>query len=57
MTGFHVNSERDLLASNNFLVGFSIDKTVSDAANPYIQVTCHSFASAVLILVSSGKRV
>jgi len=40
LTGFHIPN-KDLLDPNNqdVLLGFSIDKTVSDALNPYVQAT------------------
>jgi len=39
MTGFYAESEKDIYSNEEFLVGFSIDKTVSDATNPYVQAT------------------
>jgi len=37
MTGFHMREEE--LEREDVVVGFSIDKTVSDALNPYVQAT------------------
>lgn len=40
MTGFHLQElDQDMLTSKEMVVGFSIDKTVSDATNPYVQTT------------------
>jgi hypothetical protein len=41
MTGFHLDtdSQKNPVGTSDVLVGFSIDKTVSDATNPYVQAT------------------
>ena len=40
MTGFKMDKRNAVLAGNDdMVVGFSIDKTVSDALNPYVQAT------------------
>lgn len=40
MTGFHLQeTDMKLLTSEELVMGFSIDKTVSDATNPYVQAT------------------
>ena len=40
MTGFKMDKSKVLIDGNEeMVVGFSIDKTVSDALNPYVQAT------------------
>merc|ERR1719500_1029468 len=39
MTGFKMDKEKAVFGGTDEMVGFSIDKTVSDALNPYVQAT------------------